>query len=144
MTSLTAFDAVSAKTLAAEIRAALADIGAKHGISLTPGPLRYDAHQFTVKVTGKINIAAGADEGISNAAQNHLNRQMAMYGIASDTNAKGDRLIAFNSGSPKYRFTYVSKGGTRYKTTSEGARARFGQTKEYANRGNGYRIDRVA
>lgn len=55
-----------------------------------------------------------------------LKAAMERFGIASTTNSKGDRLIAYKPSRPKYPFVYQGMRGGRWKDSVEGIRARFG------------------
>lgn len=133
MTNLSSFDHANMTAIAAELKSMVRVISEKYGIDVHLGTGRYEAHQFTFKTTGKIRPRSITGVNVQNvtteqnAADRVLQNQMRIYNVANMTNAKGDRLIAFNSSSPKYRFTYISAGGKRYKTTVEGAQQRFGR-----------------
>lgn len=63
---------------------------------------------------------------ITPATDPALKAAMEKFGIASTTNSKGDRLVAYVPSRKKYPFVYESVRGARWKQDVEMARARFG------------------
>ena len=71
MATVKTFDRANLKTIRADIDAALAAVAKKHGINLSIGNIRFDANEFTTKLTAVTNAskakdtAAGVPEGVN-------------------------------------------------------------------------------
>lgn len=121
--------------IAADIRKALADVAAKHGLDAPSVDLRRSTSGSFVrlmKLDMSVKMPASnssskpmAPTGYPEGTDPALVRACARLGIKSLTNSKGDRLIAYKSSRPKYPFTYEGPRGGRWKTSEMEARIRW-------------------
>lgn len=61
MATVKTFDRANLKTLRADIDQALAAVAKKHGIDLSIGGIRFDANEFTTKITGATKAASAKE-----------------------------------------------------------------------------------
>ena len=62
--AITKFDKVALRVLRTDIEAALAMVGKTHGITIDVGTIRFDASEFTTKITAKTKAAMAEEAGV--------------------------------------------------------------------------------
>jgi hypothetical protein len=109
-----------------EVHAALKAIAEKHGMAVIQA--RANFTDTDMKFTTMMKLE-GEKSRKEIQGEKSLGFYLAMYKL-NETNARGDRLIAYNSRQYKYPFIYVTKEGKRFKCDLDSATLRFGQKQE--------------
>ena len=112
MTNITTFDRANLKKLRSDIEAAVATVGAAHGISLTLGTARFSSDNVTMKLEGSI-ISNGT---VKTKGAIALERFYPKYvgKLVKMSNGKTGKVIEYHSRKPKFPFI-VEAGNKRYK-----------------------------
>ena len=112
------FDRQTLKSLRAEMEAVLAKYGNKAGVEFDIGNISFSDAEANIKVSAKVKGAKTQTDEILEMACKSLN-------IKKRVNAKGDKLIALKSRSPRYPFVYEAANGKQCKCTRDMAREMF-------------------
>ena len=112
MTNITTFDRANLKKLRSDIEAAVATVGAAHGISLTLGSARFSSNNVTMKLEGSI-ISNGM---VKTKGAIALERFYPGYvgKVVKLSNGKKGKVIEYHSRKSKYPFI-VEVGNKRFK-----------------------------
>ena len=108
------------KALRVDIDAALAEVGKKHGVSLTQGNTRYSVSTFTTKIEGI--VLNSSSTGTTSTEQAKYTSEAPICGIDPASYGKSfiDRgtkfkIVGINRKAKKYPIIAQNDNGTRYK-----------------------------
>ena len=113
-------DTFGAKKFRSEFDEELKAIGAKFGLELSIGTIRYDVTgSLTTKLTAKIPVFHEAVQEIKK--ESTMNR----FGFTRTVSPDGYTFVEYNPRKYKYPFI-VEKNGKRYKMSQFNAKVKFG------------------
>jgi len=117
MAKINSFDKATLRALRSEMEAVLEKYGKKVNVDFEVGNMRFSDAEVDIKVKAKVKGAKTQVDKMLEIVVKNEGMKM--------TNARGDRLVAFKSRSPKYPFVYEAADGKRYKTTRAQAKMMF-------------------
>ncbi len=116
MSKITKFDKPTLRALRADIDAALAAVGAKHGISLSAGNARFDANTVTFKLNCVLLNSDGKAETREMLDLKALYPQLVNKRVSIGPRTNGT-IVGFNARAQKYPFLLKTPKGV-YKISS--------------------------
>jgi len=116
MKNVSKFDKATLNALRSEMQAVLDKFGAN--LEFEVGSMRFSDAEVDIKVKAKVKgVVTRTDRILEAAAKSE--------GITKFVNAKGDKLVGYNSRSYKYPFIYETANGKKYKCAASQARMLF-------------------
>ncbi len=104
----------SVKSLRNDIDAALAAVGAKHGVSIHAGNARFDSNTVSFKLEAKVVSGAGEVYNAEAEALKALSPEYVGKKITLSGGVKGT-VVEFHRRKHKYPFIVETANGKRYK-----------------------------
>lgn len=116
-------DKVGIQILRKDIDAALAAVGARHGLKITTGNCRYGSEYATFKldvatVTQEGNVLNKEAVALKRYYPSYVNREVDMGGTKY-------KVVEYHSRKQKYKFIVENATGHRYKLTENQLRTRL-------------------
>ena len=116
-------DKVGIQVLRKDIDAALAAVGAKHGLKITTGNCRYGSEYATFKLDVATVTQSGAVVNKEAAAlkryyPSYVNREVDLGGVKY-------KVVEYHSRKQKYKFIVENASGHRYKITEQHLKTRL-------------------
>lgn len=103
-----------ARMIEADIQAALKAVGAKYGITITNGAIRYNAEMFKISVEGKVADRARRDAIITSMTTPEAVKVDETKFVS---HGKVFTVVDYKPNRPQYPFVGANERGTRYKFT---------------------------
>ena len=118
MTKFAKFDKVTLKALRAEMQEVMNKYAVKANLEIEVGNMSFSSAEVNIKVSAKVKGAVTMTDLMLQSAAKDL-------GITKFENAKGDKLVEYNSRSHKYPFVYSQADGKMYKCDGVQAKRLF-------------------
>lgn len=116
MKKVTKFDKATLKALRTEMQAVLDKFGAN--LEFEVGNMRFSDAEVDIKVKAKV-------KGAVTRTDKQLELYAKLAGITNFSNARGEKLVKYNSRSYKYPFVYEAADGKMYKCDERTAKIKF-------------------